>query len=342
VIEPDIIETPDNVARSVARLNQLQQDLEQAQSIEEVLDIKKKAEALRRYFADHNECAEVVLRCAREIGERLLVMPKHEGGRPSENLSQSVTGFPEKIEDLGITRNDSSRWQTIAQYPDEKFENYIHTTREKQEELTMAALHRLAKRYLKEEDRELHRDENRQEIARAETIEEALGLAKFSTIVIDPPWDWGDENDVDQLGRAVPIYGTMPIGELLQLPVGSYADTDCHLYLWITNRSLPKGFQLLERWGFRYVTCVTWVKPYYGMGNYFRGQTEHLLFGVKGSLPLKRNNVGTVFNAPRGARGHSSKPLQAYELIESCSPGPYLELFARSERDDWTSWGAEV
>src|SRR5258708_3223819 len=231
-------------------------------------------------------------------------MPKQNGARPAD------TGFHDgspSFEDLGITYADSSRWQTIAQYPDDKFEHYIHTTREKQEELTLAALHRLAKRYLKEEDREQHRDENRQEIAQAQTIEEALGVAKFSTIVIDPPWDWSDENDVDQLGRATPTYETMPIEELLQLPFGAYADDNCHLYLWITNRSLPKGFRLLEKWGFRYVTCVTWVKPSFGMGNYFRGQTEHMLFGVKGSQPLKRKDVGTVFDAPRGPKGQDRK-----------------------------------
>lgn len=325
--------------QSVVKLNQFRQELEQAQSIEEKLDIKKKAEALRRYFADHNEYAEIVLRAARDIGEMLLVGPKHPG---AATPSHDVRALPDKYEDLGITYNDASRWQTIAKYPDEKFEGYIHTTREKQEELTMAALHRLAKRYLKEEDREQHRDENRQEIAQAETIEEALGLAKFSTIVIDPPWDWDDEGDIDQLGRATPLYGTMSIQKLLELPVGDYADKDCHFYLWITNRSLPKGFQLLEKWGARYITCITWVKPHFGMGNYFRGQTEHLLFGVKGSQLLKRKDAPTYFEAPRGPNGHSSKPLESYTFIESCSPGPYLELFARSERADWTSWGAEV
>ena len=195
---------------------------------------------------------------------------------------------------------------------------------------------------VKEQEREQKRDVNRQLIAKAQTIEEALKAAKFPTIMIDPPWDWGDEGDVDQLGRAKPTYGTMTIDQLLNLPVGDHADENSHIYLWITNRSLPKGFQLLEKWGFRYVTCVTWKKPYFGMGNYFRGQTEHLLFGVKGSQLLKRKDVGTVFDAPRGPNGHSSKPLESYTLIESCSPGPYLELFARSERPDWTSWGAEV
>jgi N6-adenosine-specific RNA methylase IME4 len=199
-----------------------------------------------------------------------------------------------------------------------------------------------AKRQLKDQERSQRRAENRETIAQARTIEEALGCAKFSTIVVDPPWDWGDEGDGEQMGRAMPVYGTMPLEELLALPVGRYADEDCHLYLWITNRSLPKGSRLLETWGFRYVTCITWVKPSFGMGTYFRGQTEHLLFGVKGSQALKRRDAGTVLQAPRGPGGHSSKPREIYPFIESCSPGPYLELFARSERPDWTSWGAEV
>jgi N6-adenosine-specific RNA methylase IME4 len=127
--------------------------------------------------------------------------------------------------------------------------------------------------------------------------------------------------------------------QLLALPLPDLADDDCHLYLWITNRSLPKGFELMERWGFRYVTAITWAKPHFGMGNYFRGQTEHVLFGVKGSQPLKRKDVGTLFSAPRGPNGHSSKPVEFYELVETCSPGPYLEMFSRCNRDGWKAWG---
>lgn len=196
-----------------------------------------------------------------------------------------------------------------------------------------------AKREMKEAAREARREENRAKIANVQEPEKALEQAKFSTIVIDPPWDWGDEGDQDQLGRARPDYGTMSIADLMALPVGDFADTDCHLYMWITNRSLPKGFALMERWGFRYITAITWVKPHFGMGNYFRGQTEHLLFGVKGSQPLKRRDLGTVFTAPRGDAGHSSKPAAAFDLIESASPGPYLELFSRLDRPGWVSWG---
>ena len=164
--------------------------------------------------------------------------------------------------------------------------------------------------------------------------------AKFTTLLLDPPWDWGDEGDVNQMGRARPDYATMPMADLKLLPIPDLSADDAHLYLWITNRSLPKGFDLLAAWGFRYVTMLTWPKPHFGMGNYFRGQTEHLLFGVRGSLPLLRKDAPTLLPSwPRGPNGHSSKPVESYGFIESCSPGPYLELFARSHRAGWTAWG---
>lgn len=197
------------------------------------------------------------------------------------------------------------------------------------------------KRELKEKAREARREENRKKIAAVPEPEKAATLAdaKYATIVIDPPWDWGDEGDQDQLGRARPDYSTMSIKQLERLDVGGLADDDCHIYLWITNRSLPKGFRLLEAWGFRYITAITWVKPHFGMGNYFRGQTEHVLFGVKGSQPLKRKDVGTVFTADRGKAGHSSKPASFLDLVESCSPGPFIEMFSRSSRAGWVTWG---
>lgn len=195
-----------------------------------------------------------------------------------------------------------------------------------------------AQRELKEQVREQRREENRIIVQQATPLADVS--ARFATIVVDPPWDWGDEGDVDQMGRARPDYATMPYEKLLALPVADLADTDCHLYLWITNRSLPKGFALLEAWGFRYITCITWVKDgAFGLGNYFRGATEHILFGVKGSQPLKRKDARTVFHAPRGPQGHSSKPVEIYAFVESCSPGPYLELFSRTNRADWTAWG---
>ena len=194
------------------------------------------------------------------------------------------------------------------------------------------------KRQEKEDKREARREENRNLILGVPELE-AITTAKFATIVIDPPWDWGDEGDNDQLGRSRPDYATMSMEKLLAFPVGDRADTDCHLYLWVTNRSLPKGFDLMEAWGFRYITCITWGKPSFGLGSYFRGQSEQILFGVKGSQPLKRKDASTFFYAPRGPNGHSSKPIEFYPFVESCSPGPYLEIFSRHGREGWTAWG---
>ena len=133
----------------------------------------------------------------------------------------------------------------------------------------------------------------------------------------------------------------MSIDELMALPVTDCADEDAHLYLWVTNLALPCAPALVEHWGFRYATCLTWNKPSFGMGYYFRGQTEHILFGVRGSQALRRHDVGTSFHWDRGGP-HSTKPLEFFDLVESCSPGPYLEMFARPPRPGWTVWGAEA
>jgi N6-adenosine-specific RNA methylase IME4 len=196
-------------------------------------------------------------------------------------------------------------------------------------------------RAVKELRREQQRERNRELVEQTKPPETLLPETRFATIVLDPPWDWGDEGDGDQFGRARPTYHTMSIDEVHVLPVADLAADNAHLYLWITNRSLPKGFGLLEAWGFRYVTVLTWCKPHFGMGNYFRGSTEQVLFGVRGSLGLLRHDVGTWFEAPRGER-HSAKPEAFYEMVETCSPGPWLEMFARSPRPGWQTWGAEA
>lgn len=197
------------------------------------------------------------------------------------------------------------------------------------------------KRELGEEKREQRRQENAQKAAATTDLRQAG--AKFATIVIDPPWSLEDEGDVNQLGRAKQDYASMPIDEILKLPIAELADEDCHLYLWITNRSLPKGFSLLDAWGFRYVTLLTWPKSSFGMGNYFRGQTEHVLFGVRGSQALKRKDASTLLPTwKRGPGGHSSKPVEFYNFVESCSPAPLVEIFSRQQHDGWSSWGADA
>jgi N6-adenosine-specific RNA methylase IME4 len=158
---------------------------------------------------------------------------------------------------------------------------------------------------------------------------------KFRTIVIDPPWD---RSGVPE--RARPVYATMTQKELLALPVSSWADDPAHLYLWTTNADLQDAFQLMKVWGFKYQTMITWVKPSFAMGRYFRTSTEHVLFGVRGHLLTRLRNIGTHFTAPKTF--HSEKPDYFYELVARASYPPYVDVFARKKRSGWSAWGNEI
>ena len=271
------------------------------------------------------------------LGGQMGAEITNRGCRRDDEL-EPVDTQRELAKEAGVHRDTVARVRYIQDHADEETKQRLRNG-----QTTIRAEYRRLKQEEKERQREARRAENAQRISNTKSPDDLQAAdALFPTIVLDPPWDWGDEGDCDQLGRARPTYGTMPLEKLLELPVDKLADEDCHLYLWITNRSLPKGFLLLERWGFRYITMLTWCKPSFGMGNYFRGSTEHVLFGVRGSQPLKRKDIGTWFSAPRGPLGHSSKPVEFYDLVESCSPGPYLEMFARGNRDGWVSWGADA
>jgi N6-adenosine-specific RNA methylase IME4 len=163
---------------------------------------------------------------------------------------------------------------------------------------------------------------------------------KYQTIVIDPPWHYESEGFRNIRVPEVP-YECLTLDQIAALPVGELADQNAHLYLWTTNLSLPRSFALLEKWGFRYATMLTWVKPRHVLSHYFNSRTEHVLFGVRGSLPLGRRDVTTAITGDR-PRLHSTKPEAFYQLVESCSPGPWLELFARRARPGWHGWGAEA
>ena len=255
-----------------------------------------------------------------------------------EDNSDKPKTKSEIIKEAGFTQKQVERFQQLAAHPEAVAQAKAEAKANDDIVSRSLVLNMIKeqKRAEREEQRENMRQENTEKIEKLATPLDAVGL--FQTIVIDPPWDWGDEGDADQFGRARPDYQTMSIQEIAQLPVAKIADKNCHLYLWVTNRSLPKAFGLLEAWGFRYITCLTWVKPSFGMGNYFRGSTEQVLFGVKGSQPLKRRDVGTHFEAPRGSR-HSAKPEEFYKLVESCSYPPYIDIFGRSSRAGWAVWG---
>jgi N6-adenosine-specific RNA methylase IME4 len=166
---------------------------------------------------------------------------------------------------------------------------------------------------------------------------------KYKTIYADPPWP---ESGGGKIKRGADRhYRLMTVKQIAALSVSCLADDNCHLYLWITNNYLPAGLEVMAAWGFRYVTAITWMKDRIGLGQYFRGMTEHCLFGVRGRLPYKviggkRQQGRTGFTAPKGR--HSEKPDEMRQMIETVSYEPRIELFAREACPGWDAWGDEI
>jgi N6-adenosine-specific RNA methylase IME4 len=185
----------------------------------------------------------------------------------------------------------------------------------------------------------------------ADALLEFAGNRRFQTILADPPWQFQNRTGkVAPEHRRLSRYATMDLDEVAALPVASLAEDTAHLYLWVPNALLLEGVKVLEAWGFRYKTNLIWHKVRKdggpdgrGVGFYFRNVTEMILFGVRGkkarTLAPGRSQVN--FLATR-KREHSRKPDEMYDLVESCSPGPYLELFARGTRPGWAMWGNQA
>lgn len=169
----------------------------------------------------------------------------------------------------------------------------------------------------------------------------------FRTILVDPPWmERGGGAIKRGADRHYPLlHEDQILSTMLSCPLWR-PSPNAHLYLWVTNNFLPTGLRLMDSLGFRYVTNVVWAKDRPGLGQYFRGQHELLLFGIRKRAPkptavrTERKDLASLLSAARGQ--HSAKPEASYELVEARSLGPYLEMFARSERPGWTSWGNEV
>lgn len=187
-----------------------------------------------------------------------------------------------------------------------------------------------------------------------ETIENLLefcGDKKYSTIYADPPWRFQNRSGkVAPEHKRLNRYETMSLEDIKKLPVSEIAAEKSHLYLWVPNALLPEGLAVMEAWGFEYKSNLIWEKVRKdgqpdgrGVGFYFRNVTEILLFGIKGdknrTLDPARSQVNLIRTMKRE---HSRKPDEMVDLIERCSPGPFLEMFARGDREGWDMWGNQA
>ena len=178
-----------------------------------------------------------------------------------------------------------------------------------------------------------------------------VGKSKFATVLADPPWQF--QNRTGKMApehKRLSRYPTMTLGDIKNLPVEAIAKDTAHLYLWVPNALLADGLQVMQHWGFTYKTNLVWYKirkdggpDRRGVGFYFRNVTEMILFGVRGknarTLQPGRSQENIISTQKRE---HSRKPDEQYRIIEACSPGPYIELFARGPRKGWFGWGNQA
>jgi N6-adenosine-specific RNA methylase IME4 len=177
-----------------------------------------------------------------------------------------------------------------------------------------------------------------------------LSLGKFGTILADPPWKFQNRT-----GKMAPEhkrlyrYETMSNEDIMSMPVKEVALDQSHLYLWVPNALVETGLEVMQAWGFEYKTLLIWYKirkdgrpDRRGVGFYFRNVTEIILFGVRGKLRTGKQGRSQENIILSQKRGHSRKPDEIFPIIEGCSPGPFLELFARQKRAGWEVWGNET
>ncbi|MGD0073341.1 MAG: MT-A70 family methyltransferase [Candidatus Binataceae bacterium] len=326
----------------LAKYDAMCRAIEAAHQVDEVKDIRDKALALEAYAqqARNTEAewraAEIRLRAERKAGQLLAEMKRtgeRDAGEGGDRKSRSQADTV-KLSDIGISKNQSSRWQKLGALADDKFEAALGKGKPTTAGL-LAEL--LAVNHLV---REANREERLGELARASTPT-MNGFRQFAVIYADPPWRY--ETIIDERNAIENHYPTMPLEEICALPVTDLALPDCVLFLWTPSAILAQAISVIDRWGFAYRSHAIWDKGSIGLGVWFRQQHETLLVAAKGNIPapLPACRVSSVIRAPRA--GHSVKPDVVYEIIEAMYPGlPKLELFQRRPREGWRGWGKEV
>jgi N6-adenosine-specific RNA methylase IME4 len=320
------IAPPTDQPRELVLLGEAQRIIAEATSFDQIKEIRDKAEATRKYIESaqlglvmQNHAAEVKLRAERRAGELLATMKLAGGDRRSEKPSGTT------LEDLGISKHQSSRWQREAAVPEEVFERFVKEANTRSLELTTAALLRLARQFV---------SPRQQSGSPADLVEMAESVLvtladlrareeKFACIYADPPW------------HHVKDRPAVSVDSICELPVGELAEENAHLHLWVSNSMLFEAPRVMAAWGFEFRSCLVWVKPQRGPGDFWRISHEFLLLGTRGDLSFRDRGVISWVRINRRKHGH--KPEKIRRLIERVSPGPYLQLFDGTTARGWTA-----
>ncbi|MFN3194026.1 MAG: hypothetical protein ACE361_26190 [Aureliella sp.] len=311
-------------AGSLMLLSQAHRAIAEARSLNELKDIRDKAEAARKYaqaagmgLEIQNYAAEVKLRAERRAGKLLAKLNLHGGDRSDKSADHRVT-----LSDIGVTKDQSSRWQLTAAVPEKRFEEYVDTTRNESGEVTTAGLVRIA-REIKAKQRSKSSDvtEDVTNCVVISSSEELTGSGRYACVYVDPPWPGGEDNQHF-------------LAALNELPVELMVEDHAHLHMWADDDSLFAAKQAIDNWGFEFKGCLICLDPEGKPGQFWTRGHEYLLLGVRGGLPLMEPRLSSWMRAPRQPDGTPSERVR--KIIERVSPGAYLELFGRHKASGWT------
>lgn len=303
-------------------LSDVERAIASIESVEDIKQVRDKAEAVRKYIASaglglemQNKAAELKLRAERKAGEMLAEMKLHGGDRRSDDSDERT-----KLTDLGISKDQSSRWQLLARVPGNLFDEFVGQFNPRGIELTTAEALRYARSLLRGKG-----GKNSSSPPSAPPVANSLNdlLAaeqRFGCLYLAPPTD----------GEGQPLFSTE---SLCKLPVGQLAAEQSHLHLWTSHEGSGDANRIIDAWGFVPSDVLVWVKAKRGPGQYWRRAHELLMLGVRGECPFANKTLLSWIEATRPRNG--GKPGKIRELVEAVSPGPYLELFAESTARGW-------
>lgn len=318
----------------ISQLNQAEIALLKADTPSSAADVADVAEAARTYakrvgaaLPVINKATAIKLRAERKAGELLAeINPNSSAKRESNGTSLS---------DMGITKTQSSRWQRAAKVPEPAFEKYLADGDALDREITSSGVAKLANVYAPKNSAATP---ERTDGICTDLSELVASGQKFGTIYADPPWRYNNQGT--RAATDNHYDGDMSIEELCKMPIGELAADKCHLHLWTTNAFLFECPKLFEAWGFEFKSTFVWVKPSFGIGNYWRNSHEIMLLAIKGGQTALSRSEKSWTQCKRGM--HSAKPEIVRHSIEKLSPGPFLELFGRSPRTGWTVFGNQI
>ncbi len=315
--------TIESLCDAPAELDTIRLALPETADIRQIKDLRDRAEAVREYAKSaglglemQNQAAEVRLLAERRAGKVLLGMQLHGGDRKSNHQDDT------RLDNLGISKDESSRWQQEASLPDEEFQEYVRGTKEQRKELTSGELLRLARIHA----REAGSRENRFNRLVAGLRKLARQGSQFGCIQAIPPWPEG---------RASKANNCCLVQELLDLPVEPVAAKKAHLHLWTPPEMLEDGLRLIRAWGFHYQTSLVRTKPAAESGGYWRQAHDVLLLGVRGDTEFRDRSLLSWMDPHTSESAELLREIRS--VIERASPEPYLELFGNKATRGWTA-----